>query len=927
MAIDVWCECGRRGQARDEFAGRRAQCPECGRVLTVPQKPAQAPAAAAAGVSRKPAEVSKQPQAAQITEYLDPPAAKAAKAEKPSYLRLMFEGLLTPQSIQWMLILGGGLTVLGLVIWLTTLGVFKNPYVLATVLGIGTLAVLGAGWWVTLKTRFKIAGQALTFLGCVVAPLNLWFYQAQNLLTIDRGLWVGGVVCCLLYVATVYVLRDPLFMYAVEAGVTLTIGLVLTEHWHFRLGIAPQELYAHVTLVLMGLGLVSLHAERAFLPEGEFSRRRYGMPLFWSGHLQIAAALSIVLGTQVVRWLCNYGFLHFAAPENVLTNPYVAGGLWLVATYAYLYSDIAVRRVGTYTYLAAFCFLLAEVTLVGLNLKEHGAALIAILAVTALVANLAQTYMAARNERVNRTVPPLAMALSALPILLGVLMHMGATSKLEPFVSWKIHTDWWFVGAMVLVAACNRVSAWLCRHTAPRTSAAYFFGSAAATIVAVVALLRAMAQSLKIEWLEPWTGQAPIVMLVPIVYMVASRLWRGHSPERPLAWAAQAATGVILFGVLVAAMEVGQVHTAVVPQADQLTAEQKAAEKAANLAFGLVFAEAAVFYTLAAFFRRRSVNGYFAAAAACGALWQFLHYWNVPGEYQTMFFAVLGVAFLGLCRVLGVEQVAVYRPSGSQATAPRGRGLAAFQAGNAILSIALLAALLQGLSHLADKNYAWPSIIALALTTAAGVLAVVVVPGAVWRRTYAVSSLVLGSLTFLTLTLHVRLSNWQKLEIFCVAAGVLMIAASYIGRFRETDKRENELVGLGLFLGSILATVPLLAATVYHEFWRDRISYPDVLALLTVTIAMLATGLSWQIRSTTLFGGGSFAVYVLLFLVDLGRLLQFAPKVYLVGVYIAIAGAVIFAFGLALSVYREKLLQLPDKIANREGLFKVLGWR
>jgi len=910
MAIDVWCECGRRGQARDEFAGRRAQCPACGRVLTVPKRPAEPKAAAAAGVSPKLAELLKQTEAAEITEYLDPPAAKAAKAEKPSYLRLMFEGLLTPQSIQWMLILGGGLTVLGLVIWLTTLGVFKNPYVLATVLGIGTLAVLGAGWWVTLKTRFRIAGQALTFLGCVVAPLNLWFYQAQDLLTIDRGLWVGGVVCCLLYVATVYVLRDPLFMYAVEAGVTLTVGLVLAEFWRQDL---PIELYAHVTLVLMGLGLVSLHAERAFLPEGEFSRRRYGMPLFWSGHLQIAAALSIVLGTQVVRWLCNYGFLHFAAPENVLTNPYVAGGLWLVATYAYLYSDIAVRQVGTYTYLAAFCFLLAEVTVVGLNLKDHGEALIAILAATALAANLAQTYMAARNERVNRTVPPLAMALSALPILLGVLMHMGATSKLEPFVGWGIATGWLFVGAMVLVAACNRVSAWLCRHTAPRTSAAYFLGSAAAAIVALVALLRATAESLDVAWLKLWSGQAPIVMLVPIVYMVASRLWRGHSPERPLAWVAQASTAVILFGVLVASTEAREIQAALTVRVGQ----------AANLAFGLVFAEAAVFYTLAAFFRRRSVNGYFAAAAACGALWQFLHYWSVRGEYQTMFFAVLGVAFLGLCRVLGVEQVAVYRPSGSQATAPRGRGLAAFQAGNAILSIALLAALLQGLSHLADKNYAWPSIIALALTTAAGVLAVVVVPGAIWRRTYAVSSLVLASLTFLTLTLHVDLSNWQKLEIFCAAAGVLMIAASYVGRFREMGERENELVGLGLFLGSILATVPLLAAATYYQFWTLQPCW-EVWALLTITIAMLATGLSWQVRSTTILGGASFAIYLILFLIDLTRLGKMALGV---GVYLAIAGAVIFTFGLALSIWREKLLQLPGRIANREGLFKVLSWR
>jgi hypothetical protein len=118
----------------------------------------------------------------------------------------------------------------GLVVaWLVSWGVFQNPAILAVALGIGTLAIAAAGWWVVLTTRFRIAGQALTFLACVVAPLNLWFYHAQDLIALEDHLWLGGVVCCLLYVATVYVLRDPLFLYAVEAGLTLTAALFLAE--------------------------------------------------------------------------------------------------------------------------------------------------------------------------------------------------------------------------------------------------------------------------------------------------------------------------------------------------------------------------------------------------------------------------------------------------------------------------------------------------------------------------------------------------------------------------------------------------------------------------------------------------------------------------------------------------------------------------
>ena len=46
-----------------------------------------------------------------------------------------------------------------------------------------------------------------------------------------------------------------------------------------------------------------------------------------------------------------------------------------------------------------------------------------------------------------------------------------------------------------------------------------------------------------------------------------------------------------------------------------------------------------------------------------------------------------------------------------------------------------------------------------------------------------------------------------------------------------------------------------------------------------------------------------------------------------VGVYLSAGGAVIFLVGIGLSIYREKLLQLPDQIATRNGIFRVFGWR
>ncbi|HBO42421.1 MAG TPA: hypothetical protein DD670_00470 [Planctomycetaceae bacterium] len=810
----------------------------------------------------------------------------------------MFEAMLDPRSIQWMLILGGGLVVLGLIVWLASLGIFESKVVMAAALAAATLAVLAAGWFVVLKTRFRIAGQALTFLGCVIAPLNLWFLHAQDLVTLDNHLWIGGVVCCLLYIVTVYVLRDPLFMYAVEAGVTLTVMLFLAE-----LGLVGDTSY--LCLVLMGLGLVSLHFERALPAEGEpFNRRRFGMPLFWSGHAQMAASLAILLASQVVAWLIDpaRSLLALEWSGNWMTeHVLLAAGLWLAGGYAYLYSDLVVRRVGVYCYLAAFCLVMAELTVAGVYMESEG--LIAVLALTGLAASFARGLVQTTNAKIQRTLLPLAMALSVLPLAMGLLLHLRATSSLVAEFLGSHETSWAFVAVMLVVVVCNRISAYLTRHDAPRWSAAFFFLSGSATIVAAAALLRALG-------ILAWSEQAPWLMILPIGYLVASRLWRGHTPERPLGWIAHAAAAVILVHVLTSSLDVIE------------SVLQPVAKSTVNLLLGLVFVEATVFYVLAAVFRRRSANVYFATLAACGALWQLLGYWGVPGAYYTMLYAAFGVGILAVCRLLGVEQRLLYRATGEERLSTHGRGLAAFQMGNAILSVAMLAAMCQGLAKLATQSTEWIGVGSLACTIFAGLIGAALVPGGTWRRVYVVASIALAAVAFLTIHVLIDMSRWQKLEIFCVAVGVGLLVASYVGRFREAKDADDEMVTAGLWLGSLLAVVPLLIAVVYHRFVADRISTPDEIAILVVSLVMLVTGFSWHVKSTTLLGGAGLTLYLLMIVVAIGYREQVAT-----GVYLTIGGAVLFALGIGLSVYREKLLQLPEQISNREGVFKILDWR
>ena len=79
------------------------------------------------------------------------------------------------------------------------------------------------------------------------------------------------------------------------------------------------------------------------------------------------------------------------------------------------------------------------------------------------------------------------------------------------------------------------------------------------------------------------------------------------------------------------------------------------AGKPLNLLLAAFFAEAALFYALAAAFRRQGFNVYLGTAMACGAVWQLLLYWHVGPEYYTLTFALVGLALLVCYRLAVLE--------------------------------------------------------------------------------------------------------------------------------------------------------------------------------------------------------------------------------------------------------------------------------
>ncbi|MGH7221602.1 MAG: hypothetical protein ACRELF_00065, partial [Gemmataceae bacterium] len=791
----------------------------------IPMAVAVQPASSVSGLSAAQAERSRETA----------PSSGRSTAPPPQPRRNLMEILLDPRNIHMLLAFGGALMVVGLVILLWVNELLKPP-VVAVGLGVVNAALLGAGWGLLRGSRYQMAGRAVTLLACLVLPLNLWYYHANGLITLDGHLWVAALVISALYAASALVLRDELFVYIFTAGVTLTGLLFLAD-----LPPSPEKFWeiAPPATLLVVLGLLAIHTERAFPEqEGPFGRRRFGLAFFWSGHALLAAGLLLLLGAEIAGdWLYKPVFQNVYEQMKATPSPIVGELRWLAlllvvaATYAYIYSDLVVRRVGVYVYIAAATLLWALLlSLQLLNIALGMDALIAVLALTALAVNASQASVF-RDSRYTRAFPILGVLLPLLAVALGLLVYLRALSPNLKGVWQGAVPTWNYVGAMLLTAVSCRFGAYLYRQGQPRLTAVYFFATAAATLVAATAFLAALG-------LNTWQQHAPWLMLLPIVYLIAARLYRGRSEEQPLLWVGHAATAFMLAASLASAVE-------------GFALVQK---QPLNLVLALFCAEAAVFYALATAFYRQVWTIHLSAAMACGAVWQVLTYRAVPAEFYTLTFALVGLGLLVAYRFALLERFS----AGPLADA-------AFQSANTLLSLSFVAGLLLGLSRLATKRLDYSLVSLFAVLTVISLLSLALVRHAAWRRWYVVTTLSQAALTFLGITVLSELSLWQKLEIFSVVVGLLLLSVGHIGWYREQE-RENDMVSLSLLLGSLLVGVPLAAATLIDRS-HDHLIVLNELGFLAAAVLLLTTGYLFQLKTTTLAGSALTALYFITLLI------------------------------------------------------------
>ena len=355
-------------------------------------------------------------------EFEEPEIAETPRAGRRNWI----EVLVDPQTLQGLMLCGAGLLVVGLVVWLWSIGIFESKLIVATCLGVANSALLAVGVLGARFTRYQTASKAITMLACLVMPLNLWFYDAQGLITLDEGghLWVPALVCCGLYVLVARLLADPIYVNAIVGGVTMTGLLFLADNQVGRL----WEIMAPSSFLVV-LGMICIHVERAFPPEDSpFSRANFGKAFFQAGHVVMGLGLALLLVGRLVGrlyepFLAGWDWISLPAVATQINLQLLALALALGAAYSYAYSQVVVQAKGRYLTSAVLTLIWAAIMLLDLLHIEQTAIVLVVEMLAPLA--LAAVSLRANSQRTRHYLALAAEVLATLLLIVGTSVATG----------------------------------------------------------------------------------------------------------------------------------------------------------------------------------------------------------------------------------------------------------------------------------------------------------------------------------------------------------------------------------------------------------------------------------------------------------------------------------------------------------------------
>lgn len=822
-----------------------------------------------------------------VSESAELPVSESAPSSftPPSIL----ERLLSPRGIHALLGSGGGLFVIGLVTWLATLGIFDHPLVLASALGGANLALLVAGFWLVLSTRFQLAGLALTLLACLLMPLHLWFYHAQKLLTFDNHLWAAALVISLLYALTARILRNVWFVPIFLGGIALTVLLILADVGQFWQITAPA-----ISLCL--LGILAIHCERLFTldPASPYRRERFGLAFFWSGHALLGLGLLMVLIAQLAggplyetHTRSLYQQWNVTRTELVTTQTGKLTALFLVLAgiYAHLYSDLIVRRKGYYLQIAAVLMLWVEFIIIDLlHISLEKESLLGVIAATGLLLHLVHRYLGNRLPAGLPLLPLLASLLIVGSTALGLLFYVVDSLR-------YLHTD-----IPVLMQFDSKQALLL------------------SMVVAGLAQLVGYFTSKEERYIKLYRGAVSLTALL-ILALVISNYAAATWFTQAGCILAMAIAAVVLAWKVPVVRDLGQyAHLFVTqwlvlgfPQFVQLGGDHAWYNSA-------ILLSATGFYLLTTLLLRQHASIPIAIVTALLGLVHLFAWFDFALSYKL-------TACAGLGAIITILGTMVTRREGA------GQPLGTFltKGGQTLFFVAVLGSMLLGVQTMVasqQHQQVWPMTNSLLLEAGLCWLFYLFMKNNSARQLYlafAIANVGLAGLLFVT---QMNLPMWRKMEFASIGLGLGLTILGFRAWIQEANEQHRQASVSPLFLlGSLLIGVPI-ALVVMNFRSSGQFMVMDEAAMLILGLLLLVAGCICQVRIPALAGATLTLLY-------LAGLLIFVPWGHLgtASLILAGCGGTVFLLGLALSIFRDQLLALPTRVKERRGIFQVLGWR
>ena len=817
----------------------------------------------------------------------------------------LIERLLSPESIQRLMLVGGGLLVAGFLVWLRVWTVFKEPLVVAAAIGLLISAIIGSGIALVRFTRYKLAGTGLAFLGALAMPLQLWFYDAQGLITLEEGghLWIPAALFCAVYAAIARVTRNPLFIFTLVGGIVMTGMLFLADQsvnqfWN----IIPQVTF------LASVGWISVFSSLLFAKEksndnqpSPFSRQRYGKSLVAAGLVTLTAGLGMLLVGQ------------YATLTGIFSIPWMqwqmdtVDKLWTLAVVA----GSAIGFVGVYAtqgyqrrYLlvAGLMLVWSALTLINLfNIVLTGGLAAILLSIVIIVVNVATLVPIANNKLTTESKTLNDHVLSDLTFI-GSLMVSGLAlfqfidlHLVEiPFVPQM--SPLWMAIQFFLTAVAAATTSLLRISIAKNVIPA---GSFMAIISGSVASL-AVWNVLTLLAVTPWM-MVLIGLLIPMVLLVVAAFSKVAMLKQPFLCGASAMTGVHLVCVS-GALLLG------------FSGFELAMTDGASPFWMLTMIMAAVNFFLA------GVN----RLVSDGATVSFNLFLSAT---CTSIAAGIGLSMMGLSTGLAIVMAPVVVGLGLLFGkflfgAPVGIHARCLIAGGNVMMLFYV------LGQAFAMSGGWV-LVAAALIHLAAASLVAMNSSNGWQTVFTLLSVLLTIAAGVLINDLLNFDGYLKAEILAIVGGLACLTFGLRGWALESDAAAERKSGVSasLWMGSLLVMLPTMAMLFHYRGSAAAadsvLLYGHEMAVIVIAMLLCGVGVMCQLRSATLVGGTGVGIYLL----SLLTMIQFPAMLQNAAVLMMMGGGLFFGVGLLLSIYRDYVISIPNRAKEGKGLFQILKWR